>query len=220
MNYAEIRRLSLNVFLGFLGLTAVIAIVSVLAGEFGEVQAKILGTTLTISAASICSMACAAFIERKKHVRLGLAGIVLSVCAAILLIAGMWPEIDSDEYWKTTLTFAVLAVAFAHAFLLLLPRLDDSRTWVQNVSAASIGLLTTLIVAMVWGEMDNEGYLRFMIVVAIVVGLETLSVPILLKLRTTDGQASDSLNLVKVQDNIYRDASGRTYELREINTED
>ena len=66
MDYSEIRKLALKIFIGFLGLTAVIAIISVLAGQFGELQWKILGTTFTISAASICSMSCAAFIEKKK----------------------------------------------------------------------------------------------------------------------------------------------------------
>ena len=35
MNYTEIRKLSLKVLLGFLGLTALIAIIFVLSGDFG-----------------------------------------------------------------------------------------------------------------------------------------------------------------------------------------
>jgi hypothetical protein len=219
MNYAEIKKRSLNIFLGFLGLTALIAILSVLTGEFGGIQWKILATTLSISAASICSMSCAAFIERRKLVPVGLAGIALSVCAAILLIGGVWPEIGSETYWKTAITFGILAVAFAHAFLLLIPRLDVSRAWMQTASAVCIGTLALLIIAAVWGEIDNDGYLRMLTVVAIVVGLETLSIPILVKLQATNGQGSESLVLERVSENIYKDASGRTYELREINPE-
>ena len=109
MNYKEIRRFSLIVFIGFLILTALIAIVSVLSGTFGDIQWKILGTTFTISAASICSMACAAFMEKKKQVPVGMAGIALCVITAALVIIGMWPEINCDEYWKVTSTCGVVA---------------------------------------------------------------------------------------------------------------
>ena len=58
MNFTEIKKVLLKLFVGFLILTAIIAIISVLSGEFGELQGKILATTLTISMASICSMSC------------------------------------------------------------------------------------------------------------------------------------------------------------------
>ena len=88
MDYTKLKILSLKVFIGFLGLTAIIAVIAVLRGEFGKLEEKILATSLTISGASICSMSCAAFIDKKKHTLLGLFGIGLSVAAAVLLIAG------------------------------------------------------------------------------------------------------------------------------------
>jgi VIT1/CCC1 family predicted Fe2+/Mn2+ transporter len=94
----------------------------------------------------------------------------------------MWPEIDSEEYWKTTITFFVFAIAFAHVFLLVLPQLDNKQKWVQLASSISIGILALLIVVAVWGEIDAEDYYRLLAVVAIIVGLETLVVPILMKL--------------------------------------
>ena len=133
MNYTEIRRLSLKVFLGFLGLTAVIAILSLVAGDWSELELKILATSFTISTASICSMSCAAFIEKKKLPLLGIPGILLSVSAAILLIVGLWwdiSEIDIDGYWQTAFTFIVLAFASAHAFQLVLPELDERQKWI------------------------------------------------------------------------------------------
>lgn len=216
MDYARIRKVLLKAFLGFLGLTALIAIVSVLAGEFGETQWKILATTFTVSSASICSMSCAAFIERKKHIALGLSGILLSVCAAILLIVGIWPEIDNDTYWKTTITLAVLAVGSAHAFLLVLPELAPTHKWVQPVASVCIGVLALQIIIAVWGEIDENVYYRVLTAVAIIVGLETLAVPILMKLRPTGAHRSQKLVLEQVQGSVYRDSSGRTYELHEI----
>ncbi len=216
MDYSEIRKLSLKIFLGFLGLTALIAIVSVLLGELGQVQVKILATTFTISAASICSMACAAFTERKKPVHLGLAGILLSICAAVLVIAGMWSESNNETYWKTTVTVGVLAIALAHAFLLNLPELDKSQKWVQLISSITIAILALQIIGAVWGEINQDVYYRFLAVVAIVVALETLAIPILLKLRKRNGEIIEKLVLVRVRDDIYRDESGKEYQLREI----
>ena len=44
-----------------------------------------------------------------------------------------------------------------------------------------------MIVVAEWGEIRRNEYYRILAVVAIVVGLGTLAVPILLKLRKADG---------------------------------
>ena len=219
MNYARVRKMSLKGFLAFLAATALIAIVSVLSGEFGELQLKILATSLTISAASICSMSCAAFIEKKMSVELGLCGIFLSVCAGALVIIGMWPEIDTPEYWKATITLGVGGIGLAHAFLLNLPELDDSHRWVQRVSSVSIGVLAAQIVVAVWYDISDDGYYRLLSVVAIAVGLETLAVPIFLKLRRGNQRSTRELVLEEVGTGIYRDSDGRMYEVRETSPE-
>ena len=129
MNTASMKKRFLHAFVGFLGLTAFIAIVSVLSGEFGELQIKILVTSFTVSAASICSMSCAAFIEKQKQQGLGFSGILLSVVAAVLLILLIWLEFENEWYFKTTFTMAVCAASFAHAFLLDNRRFTGQRNF-------------------------------------------------------------------------------------------
>jgi hypothetical protein len=222
MNYAKITRLSLKVFIGFLGLTALIAMISVLTGTFGKIQMKILGTTFTISAASICSMSCAAFINRKKLVQLGLLGIVLTISAAIMLIISMWWEIRSDVGEKVTITLSVFAVAFAFAFLLVLPKLDDRQKWVQMVSSVSIGILALQMVIAVWLEgyiKLNDWYFRLLAFVAIIVGLVTLVIPILMKLRKGDERKYDKIVLERIDGDVFRDTAGKKYRLTEMDTE-
>ena len=116
-------------------------------------------------------MACAAFSEKRQHRVLGLSGITLSIAAASLTILGMWMEIDSEVFWKSTLTLGVLAAAFAHGFLLLLPRLTDRQRWVQALALFCIGVLAIQIVVAAWGEIEEESYYRTLAVVAILVGL-------------------------------------------------
>ncbi len=229
LNYTNVRRRLLQIFICFLALTALIAIASVLTGEFGEIQAKILGTSFTISAASICSMACAAFIEKKKLAHLGLSGIALSVVAAILVIIGMWAEIDSEFYIKTMATCIVGGIASAHACLLVLPSLQQNHRWIQTVSTASIAVLSLLILIAIWAKIDSEDYHRLLAVVAILVGLETLVIPLLAKLagkhaspesitqrptphpESASAVAEQTLELRPLANGIYADAGGRRY---------
>jgi hypothetical protein len=222
MNYAKITRLSLKVFIGFLVLTALIAMITVLTGKFGKIQMKILATTLTISATSICSMSCAAFIDKKKLVQLGLLGILLSVSAAILVITGMWSEFENKIFEKIMITLIVSAAAFAFAFLLVLPELDNRHKWVQFVSSVSIGILALQAVIAVWLEgyiKLNDWYFRLLAFVAIIVGLVTLVIPILMKLRKGDERINDKIVLERVDGDVYRDAAGRKYRLTEMDVE-
>jgi FtsH-binding integral membrane protein len=102
MNLSDIRRIFLWSFIGFLSLTALIAIFSVLSHEFGETQIKVLATTFTVSAASICAMSCAAFIEKKETNRFGIIGMLFAGIAAAMTIIGIWGEISTEGYWKTS----------------------------------------------------------------------------------------------------------------------
>lgn len=219
MDYSMMKNLFLKVFLGFLGLTAAVAVISVLIGDFGELQVKVLATCSAVSAANICAMSCAAFIEKKSHVQLGLAGIFLSIVSAILLIVGVWSEIRADEYWKAMITFTVAAISFAYAFLLSLAELENRHKWIQRAFYVSVGLLALQIIAALWGEFKAEGYFRALAVVAIVVGLETLAIPIIAKLQKRNGEQSKKLVLEKVTDDIYRDTTGKTYQLLEVHSE-
>ena len=219
MNSREAKRIFLKLFIGFLSLTAAIAAISVLSGDFGEFQLKVLATTFSISAASICSMSCSAFIDKKKKKELGIVGVVFSGIAAALIIGGLWIEINEEEYWKTTVSFIVFAVALAHAFLLVLPDLDSKHRWVQSVSCVAISVLALQIVSVVWGEIDDEGYYKLLAVVSIVVVLLTLVIPILMKIRKGIDDSVRTLVLTENKDGTFFDTSGTTYRVTKIETE-
>ncbi|MBT7162497.1 MAG: hypothetical protein HN904_06935 [Victivallales bacterium] len=211
MDYAEFRRASLRTFLGFLALTAAVAVVSVLSGDFGETQVKVLLTTLTISAASMCAMACAAFIEKRKRRELGLAGISLAIVSALLTILGIWSEASSERYWKLVLTFVVFAVAFAHVFMLLLPSLSERHSWFQALSSVSIAILACQIIFAFWAEVSDDFYYRLLAVVSIIVALETLTVPILMKLGRGQATRGRTIVLEEVGNGVYKDSAGKLY---------
>jgi hypothetical protein len=218
VNTAGMKKRFLHAFVGFLGLTALIAIVSVLSGKFGELQMKILVTSFTISAASICSMSCAAFIDKQKQQGLGFSGILLSVVAAVLLIFLIWLEFENEWYFKTTFTVAVCAVSFAHAFLLVLPDLENKHTWIQKTATISIAVLSGQIIVALWAEINHEAYIRALAVVAIIVVLETLLVPLFMKLKTNKKLTGTNLILEPIgpKPGRYRDAAGLEYRVEKL----
>lgn len=213
MDYTKIKRLSLKIFIGFLILAAVVAIVCVLGGEFSVFHMKVLMTTFAISAASMCWMACAAFIEKRNMARLGLAGIALSVAAGLFASVGIWSDPNSEAYLKTTATLAVAAGAFAYAFLLLMADLDDGQKWVQLVSAGSIGILGGMVAVVIWGEFNEGLYCQILAAVAIIVVLETAVVPVLMKLRKGGGKKRELLMLERIEGGRYKDRAGRVYDV-------
>lgn len=214
MDYSDIKSLFLKSFIGFLILTAVIAIVTVVSGEVGDIQARILGTTFTISIASICAMSCAAFLEKRNFKPAGIVGMIFSLMSAILIIIVIWAEIEAEIYVKVTLAVVVCAFSFAHSLLLFLPDLAKDKEWVQRAAAVTIGVLAVQVIAGIWFEIDHQIYFRVMTVVAILVGLETLVIPILMKLADKDDEKKRKLILEKVDEQVYKDASGNRYEVR------
>lgn len=216
MDYTGIKKLSLSVFLGFLMLTALIAIIAVLRDDFGSIQIKILVSSAAISGASICAMSCVAFIERKHIPVLGFTGVFFAVAAALLLIVAMWGEIDNTDFVRTIMSSYVISVAFAHAFLLVLPDLEKKYSAVQTASSISISFLALMIVAIIWGDFDNEYYFRLMAVTGIIVGLLTLVIPLLMKMRKGETEVGESLVLKMVEPGLFEDSSGTRYEVQEI----
>ena len=187
-------------------------------GNFGELQIKILLTSFTVSAASIWSMSCAAFIEKQNQQELGFSGILLSVVAAVLLILLIWLEIENEWYFTTTFTMAVCAVAFAHAFLLVLPDLENKHSWIQKTATISIAVLGGQIIVALWAEIDHESYIRALAVGAIIVVLGTLLVPLFMKLKVNKKSAGSTLILESIgpEPGRYRDATGLEYRVEKF----
>jgi len=225
MNIQRARSGLLISFIGFLVLTAVIGIATVLTGEFGSIQLKTLGTTFTISAASVCAMACAAFIQKRRAPALGWVGIGLNFIAAALVIYGMWTESGGNLYWKTTFSLIVLGLGFAHALLLQLPRLSESLDWAQGVAAGLIGLLALMIITLICFEIDSSAYFRLLGVASIVVVLFTLVIPVLAKLgqaprkpAPTAAPDPNKLLLTPLDGDYYEDVRGVVYRVEKVPT--
>ncbi len=233
-NISEVRRVLLKVFIGFLSLTAMVAVISLLSHQFGQTEIKVLVTTFAISAGSICAMSCAAFLERNGPRAMGMTGILTAGITVGLVVNGVWSKITQDTYWKTAFTVGVVAVGIAHGCLLRLPKLAPHHRWIQNASSILVTLLAGQVIVPVWGHIDDQGYYRWMAAVSVVLVLLTLVIPICHRLgaeakndsssnsrenEQTSTQLPARLDLQQVAGTLFADATGRSYQVTAINTE-
>ena len=214
-----LRQAFLWLFLGFLALTALVAMVTVLSGTFGQTEGRILGSSATVSAASVCAMACAAFRERDRGRRLGSLGIGLAIAAAAALLVQIWRQGENETQVKVTLLLVTYAAGMAHAELLWMPRLLPAHRWVQKAAVAAIATLDALLTYLILGGGGDDAVARLAIAVSIVVALLTLVVPILWKIggasRAVPGDPA-RLSLSRQADGAWVDGAGVRYEVRRL----
>jgi hypothetical protein len=135
---------------------ALVAIATVLSGEFGETEGKIfatLGTTFVAGSAVIAGIAC---LGRGTSSVLGVAGVSVACVGFVLWSVQIWGEYDSEGYWKllgvvTAWTLALLVVT-TNRLMASSPRL--ARTLFPATAAAAFGaaLVATVMVLREQGD--------------------------------------------------------------------
>ena len=220
MSPPRLSRVFLWLCLAFLVISALVAIAAVMTGDFGDTRIRILATSGTVSAASICAMACAAFRERARVRGLGDLGIALATLAGLTTVVATWiPGFDART-WKTVFALGCAAVAVAHAELLWLPVLRAGHRWVQVAATALIATLALLIDLLILGGARGDLFTRSMIVVSILVALVTLLVPVLWRIDAatvgTKAAAAERLVLTRQPDGSFADAAGNRYAVRRV----
>jgi len=185
-----VRRAAILFVIVSLALAALLGIVTLLTGRFGEVESKILLTTLLTAAFAITSLCHLAVVGRALRV-VGFVGIAASVLALALGLALIWV---SWETWNGTwdvvlrffMTLAIVSGSLAQANLLLLLAARQQRVIRVGllVTLGAIALLATLVclTILTQGEIpgdDGDFYWRFVGVVAIIDVLGTIVLPVL-----------------------------------------
>ncbi len=169
--------------------SAVIGIGVVLFGDFGSFEVRVLMTTLTISAASILGLTCGAFLETGRGRPLPLAGIVITVIAAVMTLLIIWDvSDDSAVFVKAASSAILLAVSCSHLSLLSLARLDRRFAWTRIAAHIFIWTLTAIILYLMWFEpySDSDMVARIIAVLGILIASVTVATPVLHKLSRTD----------------------------------
>lgn len=178
------KKIALFIFFASVAVNAALGIVALFAGEFGETQGKVLMTSLSISAASVGSLAMLPARERGLLGNVPNAGIVLIITGFALLIILVWTDFSSDNFARTVGSVLTLALAAAYSSLIVLAAVADRFKLVMRAAFALVTVLAVIIVVMLWaeprGDVDWVG--RIIGLISILLAAVTVSIPVLHRL--------------------------------------
>ena len=173
-------------------LSALLGILAILSGGFGWFEVRVLLTTATVGIASICGLACGAYLATGTGRALPRAGIALSLAGAAMIIAGAWLEVESKEFWKLAASICVFAVACAHLSLLSMARLAEWFQWSIFAAHAAVFGVAALITTMILFEIGEQGMFQLLAVAAIVDAALTVLVPVFHRLSRSESASAAS----------------------------
>ncbi|ALE84005.1 hypothetical protein XF36_13335 [Pseudonocardia sp. HH130629-09] len=162
---------------------------ALLGGGFGDLQARIVATTLIVAAFGTSALCHLAVVPRAVRL-LGFAGLAASVVAAGAALWLVWSgdelfEGDNDgSVLKTLLVATIVAISLAHANLLLLLA-ERRRTVIRTglgLALAAIAVVATMLALPVITDGavgGREWYWRWFGVAGIVDALGTIALPVL-----------------------------------------
>ena len=202
----NLRRLFFYLLIGSVGLSAVIGIGVILLGNFGELEIRVLFTTLTITVTSIFGLACGAYLETGRGRYIPIAGIALSIISALMCFLVIWDLLDDSEaFIKSFVTAPMIAAACSHISLLSLARLDRRFSWSRIAAAACVTLLVTILLYIIWlePEGDSDMVYRVLGVLAVLLASLTVVTPVLHKLsRQETDMAKIDAEIVRLRERI------------------
>lgn len=189
-----VRRVAIWTVIISLVITALIGIYTIVGGEFGETQSKVMLTTLAVAGFSILALCHLAVFGRDVKVfgwvGIGTSGVALGLAAT--LIWWNWSDMmyqPSDLYLNLTKSFAVsalVAVSLAHANLMLLLQNSPLR-WIRTALSVAL-VFITIVPALVLPVILTDGtfppmsfqdvYWRFFGVILILDALATIALPV------------------------------------------
>ena len=189
----NLRRLFLIGLIASVATSALIGIGVLLFGDFGDIEVRILMTTLTVTVTSIFGRACGAYLETGRERYMPLAGIGLSVIAAVMCFLIIWNALDQYEpFIKSFLTVTLLAAGCSHLSLLSLARLDRRFAWTRLVAVVCVVLLCSIFLYILWFEPIGGSDLIYRVlgILGILLASITVVTPVLHKLSSDESDVA------------------------------
>ena len=180
---ARLTRVLLIALIVSLSASALVAVWAVLVGDFGELEIRILLTTLAFGLFSLTGLGAAVRFDRRRFVAVGVGGVAASALSLVMSLVGIWGEEvwDNETFLRQLGTAIVLAVTFGYVSLMLLVR--PRHAGVSVVLAATVGLavlIAAILIWMIWGDFEPaSGMFRLLGALGILATLGTLVTPIL-----------------------------------------
>jgi hypothetical protein len=188
----NVKKIFLYLMICSIALSALMGIWAILSGD---VEYRVLGTTLTIVGTSILGLACGAFLENPRSQKFPLIvvpvlGIILSVLSALITVWMIWTETSwtAEVIWKTLLVSSIFAFSLAHLSLLSIAQLSGRFQWSMITAYVVIPALASIISYIFIFEPPSEGtlVLRLIGVLAVIDAAITVMIPIFHRLSRTE----------------------------------
>ena len=184
------KRRLLSVLLGSIAVNAALGIYALVVPHFGDLQRRVLLTSVCVTAAGIVALACLPAWERRRLWPVPVVSVALSALGLVLAVVLVWGEPSGgwSAVTKAMGTLFILGGAGVLSSLLGLARLRHRLRWVLVAALGLIALLALFYVVAIWvGLNDPPTWLvRVYGVVAILVAAFVVTVPVLHRASARD----------------------------------
>lgn len=194
MQSLNLKKVFLYLLIASVAVSALMGIGVILLGNFGEIESKILLTTLIITVTSILGLACGAYLETKRGDVLPVSGIVMAIASAGLWIIFTWLPVGNEKLFvKIALTTTLLAAVCSHISLLSIARLDRRFQWSLYAAHFADWSLTAILLTIIWADFESSSGIveRTIGVLSIVIAALTVITPVLHKLSHQTANAAE-----------------------------
>ncbi|MDA1257020.1 MAG: hypothetical protein O3C10_04155 [Chloroflexi bacterium] len=178
------KRTGFQVLIASVVMSAALGIYSLLQGEFGDTDGKILLSALAVAAASVLTLANGIALERGGDTRIPSAAIVVSIAGFALLIVVIWGDFDRENFAKAAASLVFVGTALTQWSLVSLARLPGRFRAVQLAAYPLSGLMAAFLIGAIWGNLEGSGTAQTGGVIGILTVAVTIIVPVLQRLET------------------------------------
>ena len=187
-----LRRVFLLGAAAVISVAALVAIVTVLNGHFGETEGKIFATLATTFAAGSAVIAGLALLGRGDSRPLGFAGITLASVGFVLWSAQIWAGFDNKTYWQALgiLTAWSLALLVVTTNRLMLSSPSLLRSLYPATAGVAAGAALTVSVMIL--RNSGDGWQLFAVLLILALVGEALA-PVLERFQAADERPSERL---------------------------
>lgn len=180
---STLQKLSLRLTITAFALAAIIGIGALLLGDFGDLQARILLTTVSIGLASLAMM-CYLAPKQKLFIQLGIIGAIAAIVTLAAALFLIWADYVWNDFIAYDLIFKYFAVmltvsATIAQICLLAAMVPAAKAFTSLLFRATILatiILAAMIITIILSEpFETEWFLRTLGVVAIIDAFGTVT---------------------------------------------
>ena len=178
MNY---KRVFLIALIGAMVLSALVGIYIFLIGDFGEMEDKILLTTVSLAVFSLLGL-CSALTNHKKNFYLfSILGMGFSLMGFIASLENIWQVVNFQKEAELFMFLTILSFSFAHVSLLLLVKIRYPMVKYAFYSTLGfIVIVAAMLSYVVFTHYDTEGlFFKLLGVFAILDVLGSIVTPLI-----------------------------------------